>query len=119
MLHRQAAGSLKVCQKLAGDSSIAERIIGLQAQQTVEKALKVALVLVGTELPLTHDLHALADLVAGSPAGLPTQIKDTEWLTLWAADLEYEEPAGLDRTAALAAAENAHRWASSLLARGD
>jgi HEPN domain-containing protein len=119
MLHRQAAGSLQVCRKLAGDSSIAERIIGFHAHQTVEKALKVALVLAGTELPRTHNLKALAELVAESPTELPTEIEDTDWLTPWAADLDYEEPVGLDRTAALAAAESAHSCEASLLGQGD
>lgn len=42
-------------------------------------------------------------------------MEGTEWLTPWAADLRYDEPVALDRKAALAAAEHAHRWAASLL----
>jgi HEPN domain-containing protein len=60
MLQRRAAGDLHVCQKLVDDIEVDDSIIGFHAQQAVEKALKVALVLAGIELPHTHDTAAPA-----------------------------------------------------------
>jgi HEPN domain-containing protein len=119
MLKRRAAGDLYVCRALAEDSEVDDNIIGFHAQQTVEKALKIALVLADIELPHTHDLESLAELVRESSTELPAEIEGTEWLTPWAADLRYEEPVPLDRNAALTAATNADRWAASLLAQAD
>lgn len=116
MLHRLATGDLYACRKLADDAEIDDHIIGFHAQQAVEKALKVALVLVDSELPHTHDLELLVEQVKGAGTKVPDELSGTEWLTPWAAELRYDEPIALDRTAALAAAESASGWAASLLA---
>jgi hypothetical protein len=43
-------------------------------------------------------------------------VTDADWLTPWAADLRYDEPASaLDRADALQAAEAAVGWARDLL----
>jgi len=116
MLQRLAAGDLYACRKLADDAEVDDHIIGFLAQQTVEKALKVALVLADSELPHTHDLELLVEQVEGAGTEVPDELSDTEWLTPWAAELRYDEPVALDRTATLAAAESASGWAASLLA---
>jgi hypothetical protein len=66
MLARRAAGDLYACRALIDDSEVEDSIIGFHAQQTVEKAMKVALVLAGVELPYTHDLESLAELIGTS-----------------------------------------------------
>jgi len=116
MLHRRAAGDLHACRVLLDDAEIDDNIIGFHAQQAVEKALKVAVVLAGVELPRTHDLEFLASLVQGAGDEVPDTLADTEWLTPWAADLRYDEPLPLDRAAALALAESAVAWSGSLVA---
>jgi hypothetical protein len=116
MLHRLATGDLYACRKLADDAEVDDHIIGFHAQQAVEKALKVALVLADSELPHTHDLELLVEQVKGTGTTVPDELSDTEWLTPWAAELRYDEPIALDRTAALAAAESASGWTASLLA---
>lgn len=116
MLHRLASGDLYACRKLADDTEVDDHIIGFHSQQAVEKALKVALVLADSELPHTHDLELLVEQVKGAGTTVPDELSDTEWLTPWAAELRYDEPIALDRTAALAAAESASGWAASLLA---
>jgi HEPN domain-containing protein len=116
MLGRLAAGDLYACRKLADDAEVDDHIIGFLAQQTVEKSLKVALVLADSELPHTHDLELLVERVEGAGIEVPDELSDTEWLTPWAAELRYDEPAALNRTAALAAAATANGWAASLLA---
>jgi hypothetical protein len=78
--------------------------------------LALALVLADADLPLTHDLKFLVRQVREAGTEPPQDILDTAWLTPWAAELRYDEPIAFDRTAALAAAESASRWAASLLA---
>jgi hypothetical protein len=116
MLERLAAGDLYACRKLADDTEVDDHIIGFLAQQTVEKSLKVALVLADSELPHTHDLELLSEKVEGTGKKAPDELSNIEWLTPWAAELRYDEPIALDRTAALAAAASASGWAASLLA---
>ncbi len=115
MLQRLATGDLYACRKLADDAEIGDQIIGFHSQQTVEKALKVALVLADSELPRTHDLELLAEQVEGAGTKVPEELSRTDWLTPWAAELRYDEQIALDRTAALAVAESAIAWAASLL----
>jgi hypothetical protein len=95
---------------LPDDAEVDDHIIGFHAQQAVEKALKVALVLADLELPYTHDLELLVEQVKGAGTTMPDE------LSQWAAELRYDEPIALDRAAALAAAESANGWAASLLA---
>ncbi len=115
MLQRRAAGDLHVCRKLADDTDIDDSIIGFHAQQCVEKALKVALVLEDVELPRTHDLESLVEQVEEAGIKVPEELASVDWLTPWAAELRYDEPTALDRAAALAVAESAARWSGSLL----
>jgi len=115
LLLRRAKGDLRVCQALAEDADIDDNAIGFHAQQAVEKALKVALVLAEVELPRTHDLELLVEQVRASGATVPDELVSVEWLTPWAVDLRYDEPASLDRPAALAVAESAVSWATGLL----
>jgi hypothetical protein len=67
----------------------------------------VALVLADSELPRTHDLELLVEQVKEAGTEVPDELSGTEWLTPWAAELRYDEPATLDRTAALTAADSA------------
>ena len=75
----------------------------------------MALVLADSELPRTHDLELLVEQVEGTGTKVPDKLSGADWLTPWAAELRYDEPIALDRAAALAAAENAASWATSLL----
>lgn len=121
MLLRRAQGDLQACRALADDMEIDDSIIGFHAQQAVEKALKVAVVLAEVELSRTHDLELLVEQVQASGTTIPEELASIDWLTPWAAELRYDEPAPLDRTAAIAVAESASGWATSLLteARGN
>lgn len=116
LLLRRANGDLQACRVLADDADIDDNIIGFHAQQAVEKAIKAVLVLADADLPLTHDLKFLGRQVRETGIEPPQDILDTAWLTPWAAELRYDEPIALDRAAALAAAESASGWATSLLA---
>jgi HEPN domain-containing protein len=115
MLLRRAKGDLQACRVLAEDTEVDDSAVGFHAQQTVEKALKVALVLSEAELPHTHDLELLVEQIQSAGTKVPNELISVEWLTPWAAELRYDEPVPLDRAAALAAAESASDWARALL----
>ncbi len=116
LLLRRANGDLEACRVLADNADIDDNVVGFHAQQAVEKSMKVALVLADADLPLSHDLKFLVRQVRETGTEPPQDIADTAWLTPWAAELRYDEPIALDRTAALASAESASGWAASLLA---
>lgn len=114
-LLRLADADLEACRVLAEHDDIADGAVGFHAQQAVEKALKVAIVLAEVELPRSHDLEMLAEQAA-SRAPLPDELAGVDWLTPWAVALRYDEPTtALDRAAAVAVAESACRWARALL----
>lgn len=115
MLLRRAKGDAHACRVLSDYADIDDSAIGFHAQQAVEKALKIALVLAEVELPRTHDLEQLVEQVKEAGTEIPSELASVEWLTPWAAELRYDEPTPLDRTAALAAAESATNWAAALL----
>ncbi len=116
LLLRRANGDLQACRVLVDSTDIDDNIVGFHAQQAVEKAMKVVLVLADADLPLTHDLKFLARQLRETDTEPPQDILDSAWLTPWAAELRYDEPIAFDRAAALAAAESASAWAASLIA---
>jgi HEPN domain-containing protein len=115
MLLRRAKGDLNACRVLADGIDIDDSAVGFHAQQAVEKALKVALVLAEVELPRTHDLELLTEQVQAAGTKIPDELASVEWLTPWAAEFRYDEPAPLDRAAAVVVAESAGNWATALL----
>lgn len=118
LLARRAAGDLKVAQKLAPDPEIDEGAIGFHGQQAVEKALKVALTLAGSDFPKTHDLEFLIGLARKTSVPVPEDVAAAGWPTPWAADFRYDdEPLdSLDRDGAVAVAHAAVAWCEELLA---
>jgi HEPN domain-containing protein len=118
LLARRAAGDLKVAKKLAPDPEIDEGAIGFHAQQAVEKALKVALTLKGSDFPKTHDLEFLIGLAGRRSVDVPEEVAAAGWLTPWAAEFRYDdEPLdSLDRDSAVALALDAVTWCEELLA---
>jgi HEPN domain-containing protein len=90
-------------------------VVGFHAQQAVEKALKVTLVLADIDFPHSHDLRELADIAIDNSLKVPDLIREVRWLTPWAAQLRYEMLEPLDRDAALSIAAEAVEWASNQL----
>ncbi|MDO8186897.1 hypothetical protein Q5424_22930 [Conexibacter sp. JD483] len=71
-----------------------------------------------TTFPRTHDVTFLVSLAERAEVALPEPLREADWLTPWAADMRYDEPAApLDRKAALVTAEGAVRWAQGLTAQ--
>jgi HEPN domain-containing protein len=116
VLLRRAESDLRACRRLADDPGMDDDVVGFHAQQAVEKALKIALVLGGIDFPRTHDLDFLLGRADGRGIRVPREIENAEWLSPWAAQLRYdEEAAALDRGAAIAAAASTVDWARTLV----
>lgn len=85
-LARLAAIDLATAEKLAPDPEMDDRPVGFHAQQAVEKAVKVVLMLEGIDFPKTHDLEYLIVLAEKQSIAMEAAVKSASWLTPWAAD---------------------------------
>src|SRR3954447_21222409 len=63
LLLDRAEGDLKALESLIGDDDQADHVLGLLAQQSIEKSAKAVLVARGEESPHTHDLTYLIRLL--------------------------------------------------------
>lgn len=111
-----AKSDLAACRVLMAEEDMRDDVVGFHAQQAVEKALKVALVLADVDFPRSHDLRELADIADENGIQVPLSIHEARWLTPWAAQLRYEMLEPLDRDAAFATATDAIAWAATLMA---
>ena len=95
-----------------------DRPVGFNAQQAVEKALKVALTLEGIDFPKTHDLEFLVTLAGKHSIALESEVESASWLTPWAAEFRYDDAPieTLDRKRAIATANAAVSWCQELVA---
>jgi HEPN domain-containing protein len=115
LLLEHATSDLDACRVLMAAEDMRDDVVGFHAQQAVEKALKVALVLANLDFPRSHDLRALADIATENGVAVPGWIEEARWLTPWAAQLRYEMLEPLDRYAAFSTASDAVAWATVLL----
>ncbi len=90
LLLEHATSDLGACRVLMAAEDMRDDVVGFHAQQAVEKALKVALVLADVDFPRSHDLRELADIAADNDVAVPGSIDEARWLTPWAAQLRYE-----------------------------
>jgi HEPN domain-containing protein len=115
MLER-ARQNLGASRTLVATEGHAENIVGFHLQQATEKALKSILAAREIEIPRTHALGDLLDLVTDSGIEVPKALASAGWLTPWAVDFRYEdETADLDTDAALEAATAAIGLAEEIL----
>jgi HEPN domain-containing protein len=119
MLLERAASDSAAAHVLIADDDMLDDVVGFHAQQAVEKALKVALVLADIDFPNSHDLRELADIAADSGVPVPGSIQAARWLTPWAAQLRYEMLEPLDREAAVSVMTDAVTWARTLLEQAE
>jgi HEPN domain-containing protein len=115
LLLEHATSDLNACRVLMAAEEMRDDVVGFHAQQAVEKALKVALVLADIDFPRSHDLRELVDIAADNDVAVPDSIEKARWLTPWAAQLRYEMLEPLDRDAAFSTASDAVVWATALL----
>ena len=60
-----------------------DRPVGFHAQQAVEKAVKVALMLEGIDFPKTHELEYLIVLAEKHSIAMEPELESASWLTPW------------------------------------
>ena len=94
-----------------------DRPVGFHAQQAVEKAVKVVLMLEGVDFPKTHDLEYLIVRAEKQSIAMEAEVKSASWLTPWAAEFRYDDAPieTLDRKRAIAVANAAVTWCHELL----
>jgi HEPN domain-containing protein len=116
-LARLAGIDLATAEKLAADPEMDDRPVGFHAQQAVEKAMKVALMLEGIDFPKTHDLEYLIVLAEKHSVAMEPELESASWLTPWAAEFRYDDAPieTLDRDRAIAVANAAVSWCENLL----
>jgi HEPN domain-containing protein len=116
-LLRAARADLRAAKVLAADADQANEVVGFHAQQAVEKAIKTVLVASGVEIPYTHDLSFLLDVVAERAISVPRSVAQADWLTPWAVAARYgASDAALDRETAVRDADDAVDWATGVVA---
>lgn len=115
-LAAKAADDALAMRELAGNTEIADSIIGFHAQQAIEKWAKSVMALRGLRQEKTHDLGRLASILEKDGVGLPISRSDLDQLTQYAVPLRYEdlldaEPLARERTVELV--ESVRDWAAA------
>ncbi len=112
----KAHNDLRSAEALIETAGYAEDVVGFLLQQAIEKSLKSVIAASEREVPRTHDLEELVQLVEDSGRELSATLASCAWLTPWAVDFRYEEPqAPLNTGAALSAAKAAFDTAERVL----
>jgi len=83
LLLQKAREDLSAAQVLVATEDQADHVVGFHLQQTVEKALKSVLADREVEIPRTHDLGYLTELIEGLDVELPEPVLASDWLTPW------------------------------------
>lgn len=108
LLLAKARADLAAARLLASDPQQDDGVIGFHARQTAEKALKAAIAHQESELPRTHDLEYLLELLKAGGDDSLASLEELAWLNPWAVTMRYDEQeAPLDRSGALESAEAA------------
>lgn len=79
----------RAAQVLSADPGVAQSMIGFHYQQAAEKLLKALLAERGADIPKTHDLVRLMELVEDQGVQVPSELIDVERLTPFAVTLRY------------------------------
>ncbi len=93
--------------------SVTDMIVGMLAQQGVEKSIKAVLAARGVDFPFTHDIGGLARICDEAEVTLPDDLGEADQLTPYAGAVRYdaEDPKLVDRATALRWATAAVTWA--------
>lgn len=115
LLLQKARDDLSAAQALIATENQADHVIGFHLQQAVEKALKSVLADRAVEIPRTHDLAYLVELLESFDIEIPEAITSSDWLTPWGVLFRYDSnPDTLDRDKGLGAATAAIGLAEQL-----
>jgi Uncharacterized conserved protein related to C-terminal domain of eukaryotic chaperone, SACSIN len=105
LLIQKAREDLSAAQVLIATEDQADHVIGFHLQQAVEKALKAVLAGCAIEIPRTHDLGYLVELLGKLEVEMPAAVISSDWLTPWGVLFRYDSnPDVLDRDKGLEAA---------------
>jgi HEPN domain-containing protein len=116
LLLQKASEDLSAAQALIATKDQADHVIGFHLQQAVEKALKAALAERMIEIPRTHDLGYLAELLENLEIEVPEVVASSDWLTPWGVLFRYDSyPDALNRDAGLKVATASISFAEELL----
>lgn len=86
---RKADEDIHVLRRLVDDPGTTDAIWGFHAQQAVEKLLKAIMVHWELQVPFTHRLLDLADLLTDAGRGLPEEYETLLDLTPYAVEFRY------------------------------
>ena len=112
----KARGDLSAAQLLNATEDQSDDVVGFHLQQATEKALKSILAASGVEVPRTHDLEYLVEMLERAEFEVDEAIKTVGWLSAWGVTFRYEDADDLDRDGALQAATAAVALAEEVLA---
>jgi HEPN domain-containing protein len=107
--------------EFAGNSSVADSVIGFHAQQAIEKWLKAVIAANGGTFERTHDLDRLIEGAQGLGQELPIDADEVIALTQYAVPFRYDdlldsEP--LDRDKTIAVVDRLGDWARARISNG-
>jgi len=114
LLARKAQEDAIAVREFAGNSEIADGIIGFHAQQAIEKWLKAVMARRDIPQARIHDIGRLLQLLRDDGASLPDDADRLDELTIYAVPLRYDdlldaEP--LDREDTVRLVEEIEAWA--------
>ena len=117
LLLQKAREDLSAAQVLVATEDQADHVIGFHLQQTVEKALKSILAVHAIEIPRTHDLGYLVELLDSLDLDVPKSVASADWLTPWGVLFRYDDDPNhsLDRERALEASTTATAFAERFI----
>lgn len=118
LLLQKARQDFELVVSVVDSESVADEIIGFHIQQAIEKAIKSALIRLGSQYEFTHDLSILYRQAENNGLTLPVSIDAVEELTVFAVQfryLLYQEEQGFDRNAGLNLAEKLIEWADTVI----
>jgi HEPN domain-containing protein len=115
LLLQKAREDFSAAQVLVATVDQTDHVIGFHLQQTVEKALKSVLASHAIEIPRTHDLGYLVELLSDVDREIPEQVASSDWLTPWGVLFRYDDDPNdsLDRDKALDASAAAIAFAEA------
>ena len=115
LLQRKALDDSNALNRLVGDPTIVDAIVGFHAQQACEKALKAVLASRTVAYPRTHNLRVLRDLLIDDGLPIPMEVDDSLILSSFGAQFRYDDPpdGGFDRAEAVRLVTGVLAWCDS------
>jgi HEPN domain-containing protein len=111
LLLQKAREDLNAAKALIATEDQADHVIGFHLQQAIEKALKAILAGRAIEIPRTHDLGYLVELLGSLEIEMPLAITSSDWLTPWGVLFRYDWPDSLKSVRPVESPSRPRQWA--------